>query len=200
MLACDAGHPLKLNDAMELLLPQRTKSFDTYLSKLQQFTMDAMAPIAWLREQMLQGEVDEESATKALDTALELLGNASAHFIVERRKEVIKHLNSDLKYLDVKEFPQGGSSLYGEDFRNKAKAAVDNIRALKGIQSNKNHFFGYGGSKRRTKSTSQSHQPNWGITQVPNKSVFHRLGKTQCTKQGNKPFKQAFTKNHPKPT
>jgi len=88
MLACDARHPLRLNDAMEQLLSQRAKSFDTYLSKLQRFTMDAMAPIDWLWEKMLQGEVDEESATKALDTALELLGNASAHFNVERRKKV----------------------------------------------------------------------------------------------------------------
>jgi len=135
MLACDL---LKLNNAMEQLLP---KSFDTYLSKLQRFTTDAMAPIAWLQEQMLQGEVDKESATKALDVVLELLGNASAHFYVERRKEVIKHLNSDLKYLAVKEFPQSGFSLFGEDFRNKAKIAVDNIRALKGIQSNENLFL-----------------------------------------------------------
>jgi len=118
---------------MEQLLPQRAKSFDTYLSKLQRFTMDAMAPIAWLREQMLQGEVDKESATKAKDTALELQGNASAHFTVERKKEVMKHFNSDLKYLAVKEFIQDGSSLFGEDFGNKTKVAVDNIRALKGI-------------------------------------------------------------------
>jgi len=52
----------------------------------------------------------------------------------------MKHLNSDLKYLAVKKFPQGGSSLFGEDFGNKAKTAVDNIRALKGIQFNKSHF------------------------------------------------------------
>ena len=51
----------------------------------------------------------------------------------------MKHLNSDLKYLAVKKFPQGGSSLFGEDFGNKAKTAVDNIRALKGIQY-KSHF------------------------------------------------------------
>ena len=33
-----------------------------YLSSLQRFTTDAMASIVWLCEQMLQGEVDEETA------------------------------------------------------------------------------------------------------------------------------------------
>jgi len=76
--------------------------------------MDAIAPIAWLQEQMLQGKVDKESATKALDNALELLENVSTHFNVERRKEVMKHLNSDLKYLAVKEFPRDNFSLFEE--------------------------------------------------------------------------------------
>ena len=200
-LSCDAGHLLKLNDTMEQLLPQRAKSFDSYLSKLQRFTTDAMAPIAWLREQMVWGEADEESAKNALDTALQLLGNASAHFNMERRKEVMKHLNSDLKCLAIKEFPQGGSSLFGEDFGSKAKAAADNMRALKGIQSNKNRFFGYSGSKRRTKSTPQSHRPNWGVSRTPNKSVFNRLGKAHYPKsQGHKQFNPAFPKNLSKQT
>jgi len=191
-LGCDAGHPLKLNDTMEQLLPQRAKAFDTFLSRLQRYTTDAMAPIAWLRDQISQNEVDEETARSALDTALQLLGNASAHFNVERRKEVMKHLNSDLKYLAAKEFPQGGSSLFGEDFGSKAKAAVEDIKALKGVQSNKSRFFGYGGPKRRTKSTSQGHRSNWGVTQPTNNSVFHRLGKLQYAKpqgQHKQPFK-----------
>jgi len=37
-------------------------------------------------------EADEKSAKEALDTALQLLGNASIHFNMERRKDMMKHL------------------------------------------------------------------------------------------------------------
>ena len=53
----------------------------------------------------------------------------------------MKYLNSGLKYLTVKDFPQGGSSLFGKDFGSKAKAAVEDIKALKRVQSNKSRFF-----------------------------------------------------------
>ena len=52
----------------------------------------------------------------------------------------MKHLNNDIKFLAETEFPQSGPYLFGDDFGTKAKTAADNIRALKGIQSNKNHF------------------------------------------------------------
>ena len=63
-----------------------------------------------------------------------LLGNASAHFNVERRKALMEHLNKDLKPLAEGEFPDKGANLFGEDFGKRAKSMADNIRALKGVQ------------------------------------------------------------------
>ena len=100
---------------------------------------------------------------KAVRASLQLLGNASAHFNVERQKEVMKHLNNDIKFLAETEFPQSGPYLFGDDFETKAKTAADNIRALEGIQSNKNRFFGTGGPNKKAKSTSQGHRTNWGV-------------------------------------
>ena len=45
----------------------------------------------------------------------------------------MKHLNTDIKFLAETEFPDGGPYLFGEDFGKRAKAAADDIRALKGI-------------------------------------------------------------------
>ena len=89
---------------------------------------------------MEQGHLEDEVCKKAACASLHLLGNVSAHFSVERRKEVMKHLNNDIKFLAETEFPQSGPYLFGDDFETKAKTAADNIRALKGLQSNKNHF------------------------------------------------------------
>ena len=116
---------------------------------------------------------------KAVRSSLQLLGNATAHFNVERRREITKHLNIDIKFLVETEFPQSGPYLFGEDFGSKGKTAADNISALKGIQSSKNRFFGAGGPNKKAKSTSQGRRQNWGVSSQPHKSVFNRLGKSQ---------------------
>ena len=177
-LSCDATHPPKLNDALAHLLPKQAKPYDSYLSKLQRFTMDAIAPITWLLEQMEQGPIEEETSKKAVRSSLQLLGNATVHFNVERRKEIMKHLNTDIKFLAETEFPQSGPYLFGEDFGSKAKTAADNIRALKGIQSSKNRF-----SKPEAPTRRQSPRPRvadrTGASPQLHKSVINRLGKSQ---------------------
>ena len=148
MPACDAAHPPKLNESIAWLIPKSAKSFDKYLSRLQRFTMDAMGPLTWLCDKMHQGSVAEESIRNAIHSSISLLGNASAHFNVERRKAIMKHLNADIKHLAEAEFPDRGPYLFGEVF-GRAKAAAEDVRALKGIQSKKsNHFSGSGGSNR----------------------------------------------------
>ena len=100
--------------------------------------MDAMGPITWLWDQMQQGTVDDEKTRSAICSSLLLMANASSHFNVERRKAIMKHLNTDIKYLAEEEFPDRGQYHFGEDFRKKAKMAAENVRALKGIQTKKN--------------------------------------------------------------
>ena len=111
------------------LIPKSARSFDKYLCKLQRFTTDAMGPITWLWDKMQQGSVDTDSARSAMQSRLLLMANASAHFNVERRKAIIKHLNTDIKFIAEVEFPDSGPYLFGEDFGKRAKAAADDVRA-----------------------------------------------------------------------
>ena len=131
--ACDAAHPPKLNESIAWLIPRSAKSFDKYLSRLQRFTMDAMGPLTWLCDKMHQGSVSEDNVRNAIHSSTSLLGNASAHFNVQRRKAIMKHLNADIKHLAEAEFPDKGPYLFGEDFGRRTKAAAEDVRALKGI-------------------------------------------------------------------
>lgn len=97
MPACDAAHPPKLNESIAWLIPRSAKSFDKYLSRLQRFTMDAIGPLTWLCDKMHQGSVSDDSTRNAIHSSMSLLGNASAHFNVERRKAIMKHLNADIR-------------------------------------------------------------------------------------------------------
>ena len=96
------------------------------------------------------------TARSAIHSSLLLMGNASAHFNVERTKAIMKHLNTDTKLLAEAEFPDGSPYLFGEDFGKRAKANADDVRALKGIQSKKgNRFF----QERRLKQEDKVYVP-----------------------------------------
>ena len=87
---------------------------DRYLSKLQQFSLDALGPMVWLHEQMLsEGEVDPTKAKEAVEASIALLGSATAHFSMECRKSVMKHMNKDLRPLCEGDFPKRGPHLFG---------------------------------------------------------------------------------------
>jgi len=174
--SCDPAHPPKLDESIVCLVPKAAKSYDRFLSKLQQFTMDAMGPLAFLQEQIdKKAQIDSDTLKSAVKSSLTLLGNAAAHFSVERRKCIMKHLNSDLKPLAETHFPERGPHLFGESFGARAKAAADGIKALKGIQSmSMKRFSGSGDSKFKP----QGRRQYWGVHSYPQKSVFRRLGPT----------------------
>ena len=99
----------------------------------------------WLCDKMHQGSVAEDNI---IYSSMSLLGNTSAHFNVERRKAIMKHLNADIKYLAEAEFTDRGPYLLGDDC-GRAKAVAEDVRALNSIQTKKsNHFSGSGGSNR----------------------------------------------------
>lgn len=77
--------------------------------------------------------VGQDTLKAAVKSGVTLLGNAAAHFSVERRKRTRKHLNSDLKPLAEGQFPDRGAHLFGDSFKARAKAAADSVKALKGI-------------------------------------------------------------------
>ena len=188
--ACDPAHPPKLDDSLTCLIPKAARSNDRFLSKLQQFCMDGMGPLIFLYEQLQKNEPpDADTLKAAVKCSLSLMANASAHFTVERRKSIMKHLNNDLKPLAEAQYPERGPFLFGEGFGAKAKATADSIKALKGIQSQK-RFSGSGDSKFKP----QSRRQQWGVSS-PNfqRSVFKRLGAPPTRNQistGKKPYKK----------
>ena len=87
--ACDEAHLPKLDETVSCLIPKPAKSYDSYLSKLQRFSMDAMGPLIWLaneREQGRAGDVDG-----VIQESITLLGNAASHFNVDRRRSLLKY-------------------------------------------------------------------------------------------------------------
>jgi hypothetical protein len=76
--------------------------------------------------------------SSAIKTAISLQGNAVAHFNLERRKSIMKHLNKDLQPLAKGSFPDRGPWLFGEGFDTKAKTMSDNIKALKSTLGKRN--------------------------------------------------------------
>ena len=174
--SCDYAHTPNLDDDISCIVPKSAKTYDRYLSKLQQFSLDALGPMVWLHEQMLsEGEVDPTKAKEAVEASIALLGSATAHFSMERRKSVMKHMNKDLRPLCEGKFPKRGPHLFGEDFGFKAKKMADNIRALKGVSTGKDCFSRFGGSNKGKQP--QSRRFTWGKNaQTSQSSVFNRLG------------------------
>ena len=63
---------------------------DRKLSRLQNFTVDAAAPlVAALEELAEKEEPDLAAVTAAIQLGLRFLGNASAQFLVERRSKAL---------------------------------------------------------------------------------------------------------------
>ena len=176
--ACDPIHPPKLDESVSCLVPKTAKTYDSFLSKLQRFALDAAGPLVWMLNERSQGrEVDVDLVCKS---TLALLGNASAHFNVERRRSLLKHLNKDLRPLAEAEFPERGAYLFGDDFGKRAKKMSDNVSALKGLtkkNTDYNHrFSGSGDPNRRFNLPKpQGRRPNWGVTPPIRRSVFGRL-------------------------
>ena len=65
---------------------------------------------------------------KAAQTALKLLGNASCHLSMERRKNVLSDLNPSLKDMaeEDKLYREVAPNLFGEGFSRKAKRETRN--------------------------------------------------------------------------
>lgn len=162
----DCVHTPKLDEAISCLILKSAKTYDRYLSKMQQFSVDALGPLIWLNEN-LEGS---PKAKEAVTSAIALMGNASAHLSTERRKSIMKHLNKDLRPLCDGKFPDRGPYLFGDGFGARAKSTADNIKALKGIKPKPGHFSGSGGSKGKQPQSRRNY--SWG----KNTAVFSRLG------------------------
>lgn len=113
-------------------LPAVTKSRDKQLAKQQALLLDAVGPITTILEGAAKGELTQKSVLDAAQTALKLLGNASAHMSQERRRNALQSMNSRL--VDMAEddslYAAAAPSLFGEGFTKKAKERDDELKCL----------------------------------------------------------------------
>ena len=190
--ACDKAHTPRLDDEIACIVPKGAETHDRYLSKLQQFALDALGAICWLYEGLSSEEgISSTKAKEVLETSIALLGNASAHFSTECRKSVMKCLNKDLRPLCEGKFPDRGPYLFGQDFGPKAKQTDDNIKALKSISFTRDRFSRPGGSNKGKQPQSCWYiwgkgAGAWEKGAHPHQSVFNRLGPAKSQSKTNK--------------
>ena len=76
---CDQIRCPKLDRVLKAVLPRDAIKADGYLSRLQQFWLDTVAPLAAILESAEAGDLTPEKAVTATQTALYLMGNAHQH-------------------------------------------------------------------------------------------------------------------------
>ena len=130
---CDQICCPKLDGVLKAVLPKDAIKADGYLSRLQQFWLDAVAPLAAVLESAEAGELMPEKAVAATQTALYLMGNAHQQMAQERRKKLILKLNPSLKFMaeDGKSFASAVPMLFGEEFAKQATTTVEQVKAMK---------------------------------------------------------------------
>ena len=94
---------------------------DGYLSRLEQFWLDAVAPFTAILEGSEAGELMAEKAYAAAQSALCLLGNPNNHMAQERRKRILMNVNPALKSMveEKNAFQEEAPILFGEEFAKK---------------------------------------------------------------------------------
>ena len=135
----------KLDGVMKAVLPKDAIKADGYLSRFQQFWLDAVAPLTAVLESTEAGDLMPEKAVSATQTVLYLMGNAHHQMSQERRKKLILKSNPSLRFMadDCKNFSDAAPMLFGESFAKQATTTVKQVKAIKKlhIPSEKKRFF-----------------------------------------------------------
>ena len=147
----DKIHCHKLDSMLTAILPKDAIKVDGYLSCLQPFWLDAVAPLAAILKGSEAEELTPEHAYLVAQAALVLMGSANNHMMQERCKRILMNVNPALKSMANQEtaFQQAAPMLFGEEFAKKATDRVEAIKAIKKISYQKlgerrpGHFFGY---------------------------------------------------------
>ena len=104
---------------------------DRTTSRLQQFWLDAVAPIVMVLERAEEFSLPPD-AINMIQTSIQLMGNANYHHSTERRKVLLQHLNPLLKQLVEKsDFKDAPPMLFSENFGVLAKQRIEAAAALK---------------------------------------------------------------------
>ena len=126
----------KLNPVVAANVGREATRANRGSSQLHQFLLDAVNPLVATLEMAGAGELTPEAAIANTQTALVLLGNASQHFVAERRKTLLQQLNPKLKNLvEDTDFSEAPPFLFGAGFGKVAKEKLDAAKALKKVST-----------------------------------------------------------------
>ena len=117
---------------VESILLKKSVKQHKVTCRSQQMWLDAAGPLTVCLEKAHEGTLTITEAIPMLQSALLLMGNASQHQAFFRRKQILQHLNPQLKSL-MKESNFTGTQpyLFGEDFGAKAKEKLEAAAVLK---------------------------------------------------------------------
>ena len=103
-------------------LSAQTRAKDKQLARTQALLLDAVGRLSFILEEASKGQLPPKATLEAVQTALRLLGNASANISRERRRSAIANMNSRL--VDTAEddhlFAKAAPNLFGNGFAKKA--------------------------------------------------------------------------------
>ena len=137
------------------------------LSRLQNFTLDAAAPlVAALEELTERDELDPSTVSAAIQLSLRFLGNASAQFSVERCTRALPKFNPDLKSMaEEEDFSQAVPYLFGPGFEKKAKERTEALECLRKVAKpsiNYSSASSQGPSRKKFFRGTRSHRNSGG--------------------------------------
>ena len=158
----------KLDPVAKQLLHKEQKQADASLAKLQTLVLDAVAPLVHM---VNKGTLSLEQAAEAANTAITLLGNASAHITKERRRKAITGLNRKVHPLAEEEdiFEEAAPLLLGQVFEAKMKAHLESLKCLaansqrdrdgpQSFRRGHSHYPPRGGGQYRRGGNGNNHQ------------------------------------------
>ena len=130
---CDQIRCPKLDRVLKAVLSRDAIKADGYLSCLQQFWLDTVAPLVAILESTEAENLTPEKAVTATQTALYLMGNAHQHASQERQHKLVLKLNPLLRFMaeDNKNFTTAAPMLFGEEFAKQATTTVEQVKAMK---------------------------------------------------------------------
>ena len=90
----EATRTPKVDPIIKSLASQQAKTADRDFARIQTLMLDSMAPLSSLLEQIVHDRVSVGDVKQATSTAVELIGNASAHVSHLRRRKWCNPLTS----------------------------------------------------------------------------------------------------------
>lgn len=127
---CDSIQCPKFDTVLKTTLPKEAIKANSYLSRLQQFWLDAVAPIAAVMENAEMGELTLKGMVSVVQSVLVLMGNAHQNMAQERRKKILLQLNPAMAK-EEKGFKNAAPMLFGDQFAKWATGRVEAVKAIK---------------------------------------------------------------------